>query len=130
MKKITLSFQLLAAIIAVTILQAYSGTPDAPDVPRLPTPQFSPNGGTVCGNITVTITIVAGAHMVYWFDNNQLGRVKRQRSVTVVFPTARSGRTLYAIACPGLNTPDCKKRNGVRPSLVAVGTYYCPQHCP
>jgi hypothetical protein len=127
MKKITLSFQLLAAIIAVTILQAYSGTAAAA---RLATPMYNPNGGTVCGNITVTITIAAGAHLVYWFDNNQLGKVKHQQSVTVVFPTAQSGRTLYAIACPGLNTPDCKKRNGVRPSLVAVGTYYCPQHCP
>jgi hypothetical protein len=125
--KITLSFQLLPAIIAVTILQAYSGTAAAA---RCATPTFNPNGGTVCGNITVTITITARAHLVYWFDNNQLGRVKRQRSVTVIFPTAESGRKLYAIACPGLNTPDCRERNGLRPSLVAVGTYYRPHHCP
>jgi len=127
MKKITLSFELRTAIIAVTILQAYSGTAAAA---RCAPPTFSPNGATVCGNVTVTIRTTPGTHFVYWFDNNQVGRVIRQLSWIVVFPTAESGRKLYAIACPGRNTPDCRERNGLRPSLVAVGTYYRPHHCP
>jgi hypothetical protein len=119
MKKITLSFQLLAAIVAVTILQVCAGTARG-----VPPPTLNPSTEHVtctdgkCNNgrcpVTVTITTTPEVHyLVFWFDNSQVGPVKRS-PVTVTFPTTRSGRKLKAKAIKGGHY-----------SSTAVGTYYC-----
>ena len=107
MKKLTLSFEVLAAIVAVTILQASAGTAGAVSPPVL-TP---PTSGTCY--VSVTITAPTGAFLCYWFYGSPCCKCAGA-SVTVSFPPTRSGTTLYAVAI----------QSGRRWS-PAHGTYYC-----
>jgi hypothetical protein len=115
MKKITLSFAVLAAIIAVTIPQAGAGTQCAK-------PTLTPSGysGTV-RNATVTIkTATAGAYLRYTLDGSTPtggssghGTLIAAASGKVSFSFDARGKTLKAIAY----------KAGLVNSLIAVGYY-------
>ena len=104
MKKITLSFKLLAAIIAVTILQACAINPGAPATQCAEPTLTPPNGSGHTGPpIRVTIaTTTTGAHLRYTLNgttpsgssgSNGTLIAAQQGVVPDVF-----GRTLKAIA--------------------------------
>jgi hypothetical protein len=119
MKKIILSFDVLAAIIAVTILQACASTAVTPATqcatPTLTPPSASGPAGTA---VTVTITTTTtGAYLRYTLDGSTptggpSGHGKQitaaSGNVVVVF-----GRTLKAIAY----------KAGLTDSSIAVGNY-------
>ena len=110
MKKITLSFQVMAAIIAVTILQVGAGTAAAVIPPVL-----DPSTSTVtCTDyVTVRITATTGGSLCYWFYGSP--KCKTAVSpVNVVFLATTSGITLCAKTYKSGNW-----------SSPACGTYYC-----
>ena len=117
-KKITLSFKALAAIIAVTILQACAGTVGT----QCAKPTLTPPGvsGPVL-NVTVTIkTATTGAYLCYTLDRSTPtggpsghGTRIAAASGKVAFHFDARGRTLKAIAY----------KAGWVDSLIAVGNY-------
>ena len=120
MKKITLSFDVLAAIIAVTILQACTSTLTSTLTTQCATPTLNPvtASGPKGQKVTVTIrTSTTGAYLCYTDDgstptdgSSPHGTVIKAQSapVPVVF-----GRTLKAIAF----------KSGWSDSPVADGKY-------
>ena len=115
MKTTILSFQLLAAIIAVTILQACAGTQCAQ-----PTLNPSERGGMPTVTVTIT-TATTGAYLRYTLDGSAPtggptghGTLIAAASGKVTVTTTLRGRTLKAIAF----------KAGLADSLIAVGTYY------
>jgi hypothetical protein len=112
MKKITLSFQVIAAIIAVTILQVCAGTAAAGTCVK-PTlsPQTTPTGSPVSVLIATTTT---GAWLVYTLNDSEVGvLIKRQSAtVTITVPTGRTTK-LSAIAI----------KSGSNDSPPATGNY-------
>jgi hypothetical protein len=117
-KKITLSFEVLAAIIAVTILQPCAGTAAT----QCAKPTLAPPGvsGPVL-NVTVTIkTATTGAYLRYTLDGSTPtggpsghGTLIAAASGKVAFHFDARGRTLKAIAY----------KAGLVNSLIAVGNY-------
>jgi hypothetical protein len=119
MKKITLSFDMLAAIIAVTILQACANTAG---LTQCATPTLTPPSGSGPAGSTITVTIATstiGAYLCYTRDgttptdgSSPHGTVIKAQSgpVPVVF-----GRTLklQAIAF----------KPGLTDSAIGVGNY-------
>ena len=126
MKKITLSFDVLAAIIAVTILQACASPAGTQCVCATPTLTPPSGNGPAGSSITVTIrTTTTGAYLRYTLDGStptcgSSGHgttiPAQSGSVPVPIPTV-FGRTLKVIAC----------KPGLTPSAIAVG-YYTPSH--
>ena len=127
MKKITLSFNVLAAIVVATILQACANTAVTPAT-QCKTPTLMPPSGSGPAGSTITVTIATetpGAYLRYTLDGSMPtcgssgnGTTIPAQSGTVLVPIPTVfGRTLKAIACkPGLTSSD-----------VAVG-YYTPSH--
>jgi hypothetical protein len=110
MKKITLSFQLLGAIVAVTILQACAGTTCAVPKPTLTPPQ-SHNGPD---RVKVLITTDTGDQLIFWIVGDHNAIQTTHPSVIVWVKPSLGGTKLKATA----------KKGGVY-SSEAVGTYYC-----
>ena len=110
MKKITLSFQLLGAIIAVTILQVCAGTACAVPMPTL-TPSESHNGPN---KVKVVITTDTGDQLIFWIVGDHNAIQTTQPSVIVWVKPSLGGTKLKATA-----------KKGVVYSSAAVGTYYC-----
>src|SRR4029077_14476341 len=108
MKKITLSFNVLAAIIAVTILQACASTSGTQCVCAKPT--LTPPSGSGPAGTTITVTIATtttGAYLRYTLDGStptcgSSGHgtlIAAQTGVVHVPLPDVFGRTLKAIAC-------------------------------
>ena len=118
MKKITLSFEVLAAIIAVTILQACAGI----GRPQCAKPTLTPAGARGPVN-TVKVTITTAtkrAYLRYTLDGSTPtggpsghGTLIAAASGKVGVSTSPVGKTLKAIAY----------KAGWADSLIAVGTY-------
>jgi hypothetical protein len=95
MNKLTLSFKILAAIVAVTILQASAGTAGATSPPVLdPSSAYVPCTGT-SGTCTVRVKITGTPCLCYYFYPSTLCK-EAVSGVTVRFPATRSGTTLVA----------------------------------
>ena len=121
MKKITLSFNVLAAIIAVTILQACASTAVGPAT-QCATPTLTPPSATGPRGSTITVTIATtttGAYLRYTDDGSTPtggssghGKLIAAQSgpVPVVF-----GRTLKLEAIAF--------KPGLTDSSIAVGNY-------
>ena len=118
MKKITLSFDVLAAIIAVTILQACATTAN---LTQCATPKLNPPGGSGPAGSSIRVTIktaTPGAQLRYTTDGSiprsDYGTLIAAQSGSVPIPCV-FGRTmkLQAIAF----------KPGLTPSAVAVGHY-------
>ena len=121
MNKITLSFELLAAIIAVTILQACAGTAGTAAT-QCAKPALNPPGGNFqVHSVTVTIaTATTGAYLRYTLDGSTPtggptghGTLIAAASGKVGVSTSPGGRTLKAVAY----------KAGWTDSLIAAGTY-------
>jgi hypothetical protein len=126
MKKITLSFNVLAAIVAVTILQACANTTGGPAT-QCAQPTLTPPGASAAppgSTIPVTIrTATTGAYLRYTLDgsiptcgSSGHGTTIPAESGTVPVPIPTVfGRTLklQAIAC----------KTGLTDSPIAVGYY-------
>lgn len=84
MNKLTLSFKILAAIVAVTILQASAGTPG-----------LSPSTASVRCGTSVLVTITGTPCLCYYFWPSTLCK-EAVSGVRVSFPPTRSGTTLIA----------------------------------
>jgi len=111
MKKSTLSFEVLAVIIAVTILQACAGTAAA----QCATPTFSPTPGPVYGwPVKVTITTSPACHLSSWLDNSPA----RACTLKTICWKLLSPGTLKAKACQDGRCQNC--------SGVVVANYYRP----
>jgi hypothetical protein len=112
MKKISLSFQVIAAIIAVTILQVCAGTATAA---TCATPTLHPATKTGASTVLVTIaTTTTGAYLVYTLNDSEVGILIRRQSAQVTITVPKGGTTvLSAIAI----------KSGWRDSAAAVGTY-------
>ena len=124
MNKITLSFNVLAAIIAATILQACESTAVTPLTQCAKPTLTPPNGNGQAGPpIRVTIaTATTGAHLRYTLDSttpsgssgsNETLIPAQSGVVTDVF-----GRTLTAIAF----------KPGLTDSSIVVGKYQALSH--
>jgi hypothetical protein len=118
MKTTIFSFQLLAAIIAATILQACAGTPGIAGT-QCAQPTLNPpeRGGSPTVTVTIT-TATTGAHLRYTLDGIAPtaghGTLIAAASGKVTVSTTLRGKTLKAIAF----------KAGLANSLIAVGTYY------
>jgi hypothetical protein len=124
MKKISLSFEVLAAIIAVTILQACASTA-VPTKTQCATPTLNPEHGTGGAGSPITVTIetaTVGAWLCYTTNGTTPtvvplnGKIIKAQRWNVTFPLPNVfGRTmkLQAIAF----------KLGLANSSVAVGTY-------
>jgi hypothetical protein len=116
MKKITPSLNILAAIIALTILQACARTPDTQCAMPTLTP---PDGRGQAGSpITVTIaTTTAGASLRWTDDGNTPTGGPTGKGNSISGPSGPAptvfGRTLRAIAW----------QDGLKDSPVATGEY-------
>ena len=124
MKKITVLFEVLVAIIAVTILQACTGTAGTAGAAatQCAKPTLTPPGGNFqVHSVTVTITTATtGAYLRYTLDGSTPtggptghGTLIKAASGKVGVGTSPVGKTLKAIAY----------KAGWTDSLVAVGTY-------
>jgi hypothetical protein len=116
MKKITLSFAVLAAIIAVTILQACAATTTTTQCAK---PTLSPAGvsGPV-NSVTVTIkTATTGAYLRYTLD----GSTPTSSHGTLI--PAASGKASFHIWPPGKTLKAIAYKAGWVNSLIAVGNY-------
>src|SRR5262249_16053767 len=118
MEKITLSFAALAAIIAITILQACLGTPRT----QCPNPSVIPSDAThATTSVTVRIaTKTAGAYLRYTLDGSTPtggpsgnGTQIAAASGQVSFRVGPREKTLKAIAY----------KPGLADSSIAEGTY-------
>ena len=113
MKKIALSFNVLAAIIAVTILQACAKTA----IEQCATPTLTPPSKSGPSNAPITVmvaTTTKGANL-RWTDNNSTPTPSYGNLIKAESGPAPTvfGRTLRAIAF----------EPGFSPSSVAVGEY-------
>jgi len=124
MKTITLTFEVLAAIIAVAILQACAGTAGMAGTAGTPCakPTLTPPGSSgPVHTVTVTITTATtGAYLRYTLDGSTPtggpsghGTLIAAASGKVGVGTSPVGKTLKAIAY----------KAGWADSLIAVGTY-------
>jgi Chitobiase/beta-hexosaminidase C-terminal domain len=122
MKKITLWFNVLAAIIAVTILQACASTAG---LTQCATPKLNPSGGSGQAGSSIRVTIstaTLGAKLRYTTDGSKptstYGTLIAAESGSAPVPCV-FGRTLklQAIAF----------KPGLTPSDIAVG-YYTASH--
>jgi hypothetical protein len=95
MKKVTLSFEVLAAIVAVTILQACAGIPEHRYVPPPTlTPQYYSGPAVyVPGGVKITGT----NSLFYWFDG-QIGKPIASGHTVSVSTSLSPGTKLHAIA--------------------------------
>jgi hypothetical protein len=115
MKKIILSFAVLAAIIAVTIPQAGAGTQCAK-------PTLTPSGysGTA-RNATVTIkTATAGAYLRYTLDGSTPTGGSSGHGTRIA---AASGKVSFGFDARGRTLKAIAYKAGLVDSLIAVGTY-------
>jgi hypothetical protein len=114
MKKTTLSFNVLAAIIAVTILQACAKTAG---FTQCATPTLEPphKSGPRDAPITVIVTTTTKGANLRWTDNNSTPTPSYGNLIKAESGPAPTvfGRTLRAIAF----------EPGFSPSSVAVGEY-------
>ena len=124
MKKITLSFEFLVAIVAVTILQACAGAAGSAGAvaTQCTKPTLNPPGGSFqVHSVTVTIaTATTGAYLRYTLDGSTPtggptghGTLIAAASGKVGVITSPGGRTLKAMAY----------KAGWTDSLIAAGTY-------
>jgi len=111
MKKVTLWFEVLAAIVAVTILQASAGA--APAQPTL-----NPAGGAYPHGVWVKITTTPGAHLRFWIVGYPVFVETVGASAQVWVPTSPppGGTNLKAKAFTGVSVRVY--------SSAAVGIYY------
>ena len=125
MKKITLSFELLAAIIVVTILQACAGAAGMAGTAAMTTtqcakPTLSPPG--VSGpvhSVTVTIaTATTGAYLRYTLDGSTPTGGSSGHGSRIL---ASSGKVTFPIGHKTLKAIGYKA--GWTTSLIAVGNY-------
>ncbi len=119
MKKITLSFELLAAIIVVTILQACAGAA-VMTITQCAKPTLSPPG--VSGpvhSVTVTIaTATTGAYLRYTLDGSTPTGGSSGHGTKIL---ASSGKVTFPIGHKTLKAIGYKA--GWVDSLIAVGEY-------
>jgi len=124
MKKITVSLEILAAIITVATLQSCAGTAGTAGAAatQCAKPTLTPPGGNFqVHSVTVTITTATtGAYLRYTLDGSTPtggpsghGTLIAKASGKVGIGTSPVGKTLKAIAY----------KAGWTDSLVAVGTY-------
>jgi hypothetical protein len=112
MKKISLSFQVIAAIIAVTILQVCAGTATAA---TCATPTLVPTTKSGLSTVSVNIaTATTGAYLVYTLTDSQVGVLIRNRTATVTITVPRNGRTVLSVVAI---------KSGWHDSPTATGTY-------
>ena len=111
MKKITLSFQVMAAIIAVTILQVGAGTAAAGTCVQPTLDPTTGSGSTVSVNIATATT---GAYLVYTLNDSQVGVLIRNRTATVTITVPIHGRTVLSVVAI---------KSGSYDSPTATGTY-------
>jgi hypothetical protein len=127
MKKITLSFNVLAVIVLATVLQACAHTTGGLAT-QCAKPTLTPSSGSGPAGSTIRVTMATstpGAYLRYTLDGSTPtcgssghGTTIPAQSGTVLVPIPTVfGRTLKAIAC----------KPGLTPSDVAVG-YYTPSH--
>jgi len=122
MKKITLSFELLAAIIVVTILQACAGAAGTAvmTITQCAKPTLSPPG--VSGpvhSVTVTIaTATTGAYLRYTLDGSTPTGGSSGHGTKIL---ASSGKVTFPIGHKTLKAIGYKA--GWVDSLIAVGEY-------
>jgi Chitobiase/beta-hexosaminidase C-terminal domain len=124
MKKITFSFEVLAAIIAVTILQACAGTPGTAGVAatQCAKPTLTPPGynGTA-RNVTVTIkTATAGAYLRYTLDGSTPTGGSSGHGTRIA---AASGKVSFGFDARGRTLKAIAYKAGWVNSLIAVGNY-------
>src|SRR6266478_7642993 len=114
MKKITLSFAVLAAIIAVTIPQAGAGTQCAK-------PTLTPPAASVgVKSVTVTIaTATAGAYLRYTLDGSTPTGGSSGHGTQIA---AASGKVSFSLLKPKTLKAIAYKA-GLVNSLIAVGNY-------
>jgi Chitobiase/beta-hexosaminidase C-terminal domain len=114
MKKIILSFELLAAIIAVTILQGCAATTTTTQCAK---PTLTPPGGTFgVRRVTVTIrTATTGAYLCYTIDRTTPTSTHGNKIL------ASSGQVTFGIGHKQLRAIAYKA--GWTTSLIAVGDY-------
>jgi len=95
MKKITLSFQLMAAIIAVTILQVCAGTAAAGTCAQ---PTLTPAAGSGSRVSVYIETATAGASLVYTLSGSgAIGGIIRNRTGTVSVTVPIHGTTALSV---------------------------------
>jgi hypothetical protein len=112
MKKITLSFEVLAAIIALTILQPCADTSAAP--PRCKKPTLSTPTPAGPHAVWVTMeTATTGAHLCLTLDNAPFCIEINRRRYTALVTIPPQGTRLSVKAT----------KSGWRDSWPAVGTY-------
>jgi hypothetical protein len=113
MKKITLSFQLMAAIIAVTILQVCAGTAAAGTCAQ---PTLNPLTKSGFSTVSVYIeTATSGASLVYTLSGSgAVGGIIRNRTGTVTITVPTGGRTVLSVVAI---------KSGYYDSPTATGTY-------
>src|SRR5215472_15099081 len=112
MKKVTLAFELLSFIVAVTILKACASLSSCP----VPTPALTPSGGHFSGSAcNVSVAVATGGTPVDYLLIISGVTAKMTPSPTHVTVTATSGGTTL--------TAKAHKCGGW--SSVASGTYYC-----
>lgn len=94
MKKITLSFQLMAAIIAVTILQVCAGTAAARTCAQ---PTLIPPTGRGSSVRVSIATTTMGAYLVYTLNDSEVGVLIRNRTATVTITVPIHGTTVLSV---------------------------------
>ena len=115
MKKITLSFEVLTAIIAVTILQTCAGTAAAaPQQCVMPTLSTPTPAGPHAVWVTVTTT-TQGAYLHFTINNSQAGVTINKASYPVKIYIPRHGTTKLSAKAI---------RSGWIDSSPAVETYH------
>jgi hypothetical protein len=115
MKTTTFSFAVLAAIIAVTILQACATTATTTQCTK---PTLTPASGGPASSVTVTIkTATTGAYLRYTLD----GTTPTSSHGTLI--PAASGTASFHIWPPGKTLKAMAYKAGWTNSLIAVGYY-------
>jgi|SRR5215510_6129050 len=124
MKKITLSLELLAAIIVVTILQACAGAAGTAGTAAMTTTQCAqptlspPSVSGPVHSVTVTIaTATTGAYLRYTLD----GSTPTSSHGTLI--PAASGKASFTFGAPGKTLQAIAYKAGWVNSLIAVGEY-------
>ena len=117
MKKITLSFQVIAAIIAVTILQVCAGTAAAGTLGTCATPTLNPKTKTGAGSsVPITIaTTTTGAYLVLTVDSSAVGIQIKKQSKTVTIYIPKWGKTVISAIAT---------KSGWTDSTPVTGTYH------
>jgi hypothetical protein len=122
-EKITLSFAALAAIIAMTILQACVGTPGTAGT-QCAKPRLTPsNASNAITSVRVTITTAtAGAYLRYTLDGSAPTSGSSGNGTEI---TASSGTVLveFGVGSKGTTLKAIAYKEGLADSLIAVGEY-------